>query len=45
MGYSVGRWEGGDTMVIDSIGFGDSTWLGRGGFFHFDFGLAGSFDS
>jgi hypothetical protein len=32
-GYSVGKWEG-DTLVIDSISFVDSTWLGRGGFFH-----------
>jgi hypothetical protein len=33
MGYTVGRWEG-DTLVLDSIGFSDETWLGRGGFFH-----------
>jgi hypothetical protein len=32
-GYSVGSWEG-DTLVIDSISFVDSTWLGRGGLFH-----------
>src|SRR5688500_9276393 len=32
-GYSVGKWEG-DTLVIDSIAFVDSTWLGRGGLFH-----------
>jgi hypothetical protein len=32
-GQSVGRWEG-DTLVIDSINFDDSTWLGRGGFIH-----------
>jgi hypothetical protein len=32
-GVSLGKWEG-DTMVIDSINFDDSTWLGRGGFFH-----------
>jgi len=35
MGNSVGRWEG-DTLVIDSIAFIDTTWLGRGGFFHSD---------
>jgi hypothetical protein len=35
MGNSVGRWEG-DTLVIDSISFIDTTWLGRGGFFHSD---------
>jgi hypothetical protein len=33
MGVSVGRWEG-DTLVIDSVGFIDTTWIGRGGFFH-----------
>lgn len=26
LGYSVGRWEG-DTLVIDTIGFNDKTWL------------------
>jgi hypothetical protein len=33
LGYGVGAWEG-DTLVIDSISFVDSTWLGRGGLFH-----------
>src|SRR5436190_16336966 len=33
LGYTVGHWEG-DTLVLDSIGFNDQTWLGRGGFFH-----------
>jgi len=33
MGRTVGRWEG-DTLVLDSIGFTDETWLGRGGYFH-----------
>ncbi len=33
LGYAVGRWEG-DTLVVDSISFVDSTWLGRGGLFH-----------
>lgn len=32
-GNSIGKWEG-DTLVIDSISFDDSTWWGRGGFFH-----------
>ena len=32
-GDTVGRWEG-DTLVLDSIGFIDTTWFGRGGFFH-----------
>jgi hypothetical protein len=35
MGYTIGHWEG-DTLVLDSISFVDSTWLGRGGFFHSD---------
>jgi len=34
-GYSIGRWEG-DTLVIESTSFVDSTWLGRGGLFHSD---------
>lgn len=34
-GYSVGYWEG-DTLVVDSVGFNDSTWLARGGYFHSD---------
>jgi hypothetical protein len=33
LGYTVGRWEG-ETLVLDAISFVDSTWLGRGGFFH-----------
>jgi hypothetical protein len=33
MGYTVGRWEG-DTLVLDSISFVDTTWWGRGGLFH-----------
>jgi hypothetical protein len=32
-GQSLGHWEG-DTLVIESINFDDSTWFGRGGFFH-----------
>ena len=35
MGYAVGNWEG-DTLVVDSISFVDTTWLGRGGLFHSD---------
>ncbi len=35
MGSTVGHWEG-DTLVLDSIGFTDQTWIGRGGFFHTD---------
>jgi hypothetical protein len=32
-GYSVGRWEG-DTLVIDSMGFNDSSWLDARGHGH-----------
>jgi hypothetical protein len=32
-GNSIGTWEG-DTLVIDSINFVDTTWLGRGGLLH-----------
>ena len=35
MGYTIGHWEG-DTLVLDSISFVDTTWLGRGGLFHSD---------
>jgi hypothetical protein len=33
MGYSVGRWEG-DTLVVDSFGFNDRTWLDQDGHPH-----------
>jgi hypothetical protein len=33
MGYSVGRWEG-DTLVVDSVGFNDKTWVSRYGVAH-----------
>jgi hypothetical protein len=33
MGYSVGRWEG-DTLVVDSFGFNDRTWLSDQGLPH-----------
>jgi hypothetical protein len=33
MGHGIGRWEG-DTLVVDSLSFVDSTWLGRGGLIH-----------
>jgi hypothetical protein len=33
MGYSVGRWEG-DTLVVESTGFNDRTWLDFGGHPH-----------
>ena len=34
-GDTVGHWDG-DTLVLDSIGFIDTTWIGRGGYFHTD---------
>jgi hypothetical protein len=33
MGYSVGHWEG-DTLVVESFGFNDKTWLDRYGHPH-----------
>jgi hypothetical protein len=30
MGYSVGRWDG-DTLVVESVGYNDKTWLSRYG--------------
>jgi hypothetical protein len=33
MGYSVGRWEG-DTLVVESNGFSEKTWLSRYGQAH-----------
>ena len=33
MGYSVGRWEG-ETLVVDSVGFNDRTWLDSRGLPH-----------
>jgi hypothetical protein len=33
MGYSVGRWEG-DTLVVETAGFKDTTWLDFGGHPH-----------
>jgi hypothetical protein len=35
MGESIGRWEG-DTLVVDTIGFNDKTWLIGRGTFHSD---------
>ena len=35
MGDSIGWWEG-DTLVIDSVGFNDKTWLDRAGLPHSD---------
>ena len=33
IGLSIAKWEG-DTLVIDSTNFVDTTWFGRGGLFH-----------
>jgi hypothetical protein len=33
MGYSVGHWDG-DTLVVDSVGFNDKTWVSRYGVAH-----------
>jgi len=32
-GESIGHWEG-DTLVVDTIGFNDTSWLDIGGYFH-----------
>lgn len=34
MGHSVGRWEGDTTLVVETIGFKDKTWLDRLGHAH-----------
>lgn len=33
-GYAIGYWEGDDTLVIESAGFNDKTWLGSSGYPH-----------
>ena len=35
MGYSVGRWDG-DTLVVETVGFNDKSWLDRIGHTHSD---------
>ena len=35
MGDPVGHWEG-NTLVVETTGFDDSTWFGRDGYFHTD---------
>ena len=35
LGYSVGKWQG-DTLVVDSTGFNDKTWLDSMGYPHSD---------
>ena len=34
-GHSVGRWEG-DTLVVDTVGYNEKTWLDFGGHMHTD---------
>jgi len=34
-GYSIGKWDG-DTLVVDTMGFNDETWLDDGGHPHTD---------
>jgi len=34
-GMALARWDG-DTLVVESVGFGDMTWLGWEGYFHSD---------
>jgi len=36
MGNSIGTWQGNDTLVVDTVGFNDSTWLDRIGHRHSD---------
>lgn len=36
MGYSVGHWEGPTTLVVDTVGFNEKTWLDREGHPHSD---------
>jgi len=33
LGYSIGKWDG-NTLIVDTIGFNDETWLDDGGFPH-----------
>jgi hypothetical protein len=35
MGHSTGKWEG-ETLVVDTVGFNDRTWLDPGGHVHTD---------
>lgn len=35
-GYAVGHWEGDFTLVVESAGFNDKTWLGATGYPHSD---------
>jgi hypothetical protein len=33
MGDSIGRWDG-DTLVVDVVGFNETSWIGWPGYFH-----------
>ena len=33
-GYAIGHWEGDDTLVVESTGFMENTWLGSTGYPH-----------
>lgn len=33
-GYAIGHWEGNDTLVVESAGYNDKTWLGSSGYPH-----------
>ena len=33
-GYAIGHWEGDDTLVVESAGYNDKTWLGSSGYPH-----------
>jgi hypothetical protein len=35
MGHSIGKWDG-DTLVVDTVGFNEKTWLDRDGIPHSD---------
>jgi len=35
-GYAIGHWEGDSTLVVESAGFNDKTWLGATGYPHSD---------
>jgi hypothetical protein len=35
-GYAIGHWEGDTTLVVESAGFNDKTWLGSTGYPHSD---------
>ena len=34
LGYSVGHWEGDNTLVVDTVGMDDKTWVDRRGYPH-----------